>query len=249
MKYSSIVVGPLRAYLQPGIPLGPWGVQIYPAASQNIPVAKDIGVVANFSDSLVFEAKTNDGTQTAKGKWTRYAVGVRAASWRATSRTVRSSASKRRTAHRRSSFPTTATPSFRICPASTTSTSARAPMRASRSVRPRCFVGAGYMNILSSGKFGEMFPHATLGGVDAKLGASYGLMPWLDVKAAFAYTRISKQIAAGGQVTFEGGALDQYFVGNVGLSGFSRRSPNMKKTLSYFRSAPCSSLSPAARER
>src|SRR5439155_753559 len=77
LKYSSIVVGPLRAYLQPGIPAAALGIQVYPAASQNIPVAKDIGIVANFSDSAVFEAKTNDGTQTAKGKWTRYAVGVR----------------------------------------------------------------------------------------------------------------------------------------------------------------------------
>src|SRR5207249_4835482 len=81
------------------------------------------------------------------------------------------------------------------------------------------FVGAGYMNIMSAGKFGDMFPHATVGGLDAKVGGSYGVTPWLEAKASFAYTRVFSNAHPQGTDTFiAGGALDQYFVGNVGVS-------------------------------
>jgi hypothetical protein len=218
LKYSTVVVGPLRAYVQPGIAAWSVGIQLYPAASQNIPVAKDIGIVARFSDSLVFESKTSDGTQSAKGKWTRYAVGVRG---------------------RIPTGPGANSPLFGLeatyggwkyafsgtdqvvndLPAVDykfvrAAADARFPFGAAA-----IFLGAGYMNIMSSGPFGEKFPHATLGGVDAKAGASYGLAPWIEARASFTYARIFSTAKSAPEDNFiAGGALDQYFVGNVGVA-------------------------------
>jgi hypothetical protein len=217
LKYSTVVVGPLRSYLQPGIAAWAVGIQIYPAATQNIPVAKDIGIVARASDSLTFESKTSDGTQTAKGKWTRYAVGVRGripigqaggplvglegtyGAWKydfsGTDSVV-------------SDLPAV---DYKFVRAGA---DARVPFG-----KAAVFLGAGYMNIMSSGAFGDRFPHASIGGVDAKLGASYGLTPWLEARAAFTYARIfstAKPVAADNFIA--GGALDQYFVGSAGVS-------------------------------
>jgi hypothetical protein len=219
MKYSSITIGPLRAYLQPGIIAPAASIQIYPAASQNIPVAKDIGIVASVADSMVFEAKTNDGASTAKGKWTRYAVGVRGritAGDKPDSPLIGIEGTYGASTFK---FSDNGDPILQDLPA-VDYKFIRAGADARIPVGPAAvFVGAGYMNIMSSGHFGEMFPHATIGGVDAKLGASYGIMPWLDIKASVAYMRIfSTANSQGPDQYIAGGALDQYFIGNVGLA-------------------------------
>jgi hypothetical protein len=87
------------------------------------------------------------------------------------------------------------------------------------------FFGVGYMNIMSSGKFADTFPHVTMGGLDAKVGGSYALMPWLEAKATFVYTRIFASFhptdddARSGVLPIAGGALDQYFVPSLALAG------------------------------
>jgi hypothetical protein len=220
LKYSTIVVGPLRAYLQPGIPAWSVGLQLYPAASQNIPVAKDIGLVARASDSLVFESKTNDGIQSAKGKWTRYAFGVRGripvkegpdsplfgveavyGSWKF-------AFSGDDQVVQNGELPAVDYKYIRA------GADGRVPFGPAA-----IFFGAGYMNIMSSGRLGEMFPHQTIAGVDGKIGGSYGLTPWLEAKASFGYTRIFSNAKSEGKDQYiAGGALDQYFVGNAGVS-------------------------------
>jgi hypothetical protein len=219
LKYSTIVVGPLRAYLQPGIPAWSAGLQLYPAASQNIPVAKDIGLVARVSDSLVFESQTNDGAHTARGKWTRYAVGVRGriplgdksdgplfgvegtyGAWKfdfaGDDQTIVDELPNVDYKFVRAGF------------------DGRIPFGPAA-----IFVGAGYMNIMSAGKFSDKFPHMSIAGVDAKVGGSYGLMQWLEARASFGYTRIFSSFKPVGTDQYiAGGALDQYFVGNLALA-------------------------------
>jgi hypothetical protein len=79
------------------------------------------------------------------------------------------------------------------------------------------------MNMMSSGVFGTKFPHATVGGVDAKVGGSYAFMPWLEARASFTYTRVFSSMHptvedAQAGYPIAGGALDQYYVGNAGVS-------------------------------
>jgi hypothetical protein len=218
LKYSTIVVGPLRAYLQPGIPAWALGIQLYPAASQNIPVAKDIGLVANASQSLVFESKTNDGTQSAKGQMTRWAVGVHGrilAGDKPESPLVGVEAVYGEWKY---SF-AGEDPVVNDLP-DVDYKYVRGGADARIPFGPAAvFVGAGYMSVMSSGKFGDMFPHASIGGVDAKFGGSYALLPTLEARASVAYTRIfSSAHPQASDNIIAGGALDQYIIGNVGLS-------------------------------
>jgi hypothetical protein len=218
LKYSTIVVGPLRAYLQPGIPAWSVGIQIYPAASQNIPFAKDIGIVARASDSLVFESQTNDGSQSAKGKFTRYAVGAR----------------YRIPVNDKADSPLFGVEAtygeWKFDFAGTDQVVLELPAVDYKYIRAGAdgripfgpaavFFGAGYMHIMSAGKFGDMFPHESIAGVDAKVGGSYGLTPWLEARASFVYTRVfSSANPQGSDQYIAGGALDQYFVGNMALA-------------------------------
>jgi hypothetical protein len=218
-KYSSIVVGPLRAYLQPGIPAWTVGIQLYPAASQNIPVAKDIGLVARVSDSLVFESKTNDGAQSAKGKWTRYAVGVRGRI-AANDKGADSPLFGIEAMYGAWKFAFSGADQVVLELPEVDYKYIRVGADGRVPFGPAAvFFGAGYMNIMSAGAFGDMFPHMTIAGVDAKVGGSYGLTPFLEAKAQFGYTRIFSSAHPEGKDQFiAGGALDQYFVGNMALA-------------------------------
>jgi len=223
LSYSSVVIGQeLRAYLQPGIAAWAVGIQFYPAATQNVPIAKDIGLVARFSDSLVFEAKTSDGTQSAKGKWTRYAFGVRGrllAGDKPGSPLLGLEGTYGDSKYQFSGTDLVVADlpevDYKFIRAAA---DARIPFG-----RAAVFVGAGYMNVMSTGAFGSKFPHATVAGVDGRVGAGYAFMPWLEARASVTYTRVFSSIhptVEDSQAGFPiaGGALDQYFVGSAGVS-------------------------------
>ena len=219
MKYNQVLLGALRGYSQPGVASWALGVQIYPAASQNIPVAKDIGIVARYSDSLVFESKTGDGSQTAKGKWTKYAVGVRGRI--AVGDKPASPLIGIEGMYGSSKYDFAGTDQVVLELPSVNYTFIRAGADARVPFGPAALtVGAGYINVMSGGKLGDLFPKAKFSGVDAKIGVSYAFISWLEARALFTYTRIGMK--ANPDVTSDpfiaGGAIDQYFVGNIGIS-------------------------------
>jgi len=219
MKYNQVLLGALRGYSQPGVASWALGVQIYPAASQNIPVAKDIGIVARYSDSLVFESKTGDGSQTAKGKWTKYAVGVRGRI--AVGDKPASPLIGIEGMYGSSKYDFAGTDQVVLELPSVNYTFIRAGADARVPFGPAALtVGAGYINVMSGGKLGDQFPKAKFSGVDAKIGVSYAFISWLEARALFTYTRIGMK--ANPDVTSDpfiaGGAIDQYFVGNIGIS-------------------------------
>jgi hypothetical protein len=79
--------------------------------------------------------------------------------------------------------------------------------------------GAGYMNILSAGPLTDRFPNARIFGVDAMIGGTYPVMPWVDVRLALSYARIFSNMHADVDAEYvAAGALDQYIVGNLGMS-------------------------------
>jgi hypothetical protein len=222
MRYVDIAYAatPLRGYAQPGIPAFSVAVQIYPAADQGIPVAKDLGLVGGYADSLVFQAKTSDGTQSTKGKWTRFHIGVRGrilVGEKPNSPLVGVEGTYGGSRYHFGSgdvisqdLPENDYKYVRL------GADARVPFGPAA-----VFGGLGYMNILSSGRFGEIFPHATIGGLDAKVGGAYAFLPWLEARASFAYTRIfsnAHSAADGSDPYAAGGALDSYYVGNIGVS-------------------------------
>ena len=81
--------------------------------------------------------------------------------------------------------------------------------------------GAGYVHVLSGGPFTDRFPHAKMMGVDARIGAAYSVVPWLQIKAMAEYERVASHLnpkLGEGTPAVAGGSLDQYFIANLGVS-------------------------------
>jgi hypothetical protein len=218
LDYINPVSGPLRPYRAPAIGVYSIGGEIYPAASSGINVAKDIGLVARVANSLALETKSEDGTQTARALFWRYSVGLRG----------RILAGKTKESPLIGLEGTYGVWSFLF--GGDPELVDEAPpvqyryLRAGADVRVPLGVftllgGAGYMNVLSAGPWTDRFPNARIFGVDATIGGTYPVMPWVDVRLALTYARIFSNTHADVDGPYvAAGAVDQYVMGNLGVS-------------------------------
>ena len=218
LDYINPLDGPLRPYRAPAIGVYSFGGEIYPAASSGINVAKDIGLVGRVANSLALESKSEDGTQTARAIFWRYAVGLRG----------RILAGKAKDSPLIGLEGTYGVWSFLF--GGDPDLIDEAPpvqyryLRAGADVRVPVSVfsllgSAGYMNVLSAGPWTERFPNARIFGVDATIGGTYPVMPWVDVRLALTYARIFSNTSADVDGPYvAAGARDQYFIGNLGVS-------------------------------
>jgi hypothetical protein len=217
-SYKQALLGGLRSYTNNGIPMGSVGVEVYPLVISGTPIARDIALVGRFGTSLSFDSKDSTGNATAKGSWSRWQLGGRARIH--TGETFASPLVGIELTYGDSKFEFTGdgaavngAPSvdykyLRL------GADVRIPFGAFALLG-----GAGYLNILSSGAFGDRFPHATIGGIDAKLGATYRVAQNVEVLVDGDYTRIfSSENPQPGETFVAGGALDQYFVLRAGVS-------------------------------
>jgi len=217
-SYNQALLGGLRSYTNNAIPMGSIGVEFYPLAQSGTPVARDIGLVGRFGASLSFDSKTKAGDQSAKGTWSRYAIGARA----------RIHAGDGAGAPLIGIEGTYGDSKFEFT--GTDPVIATIPSVDYKYIRGGADIripfgafallgGAGYLGILSSGPFGEKFPHATIGGVDAKLTATYRVAENVELLASGDYLRVfSKENPRPGETFVAGGALDQYVVFRAGVS-------------------------------
>jgi hypothetical protein len=217
-KYNDPLAGALRAYAAPGVAMWSIGAEFYPGATSGIAFAKDIGLVGRFGMAMSWDSKTRDGLQSATGAWQRYAVGVRG----------------RIKAGDKSDSPLIgleATYSdFHFTFSGNDQAVDEVPAVNYKSVRPAADIrvpfgafsllgGAGYMYIFNAGPFGDRFPHETIAGVDATVGGSYEITPWLAGKVTANYIRVfSSAHPEVGDAYIAGGALDQYMVLHLGVS-------------------------------
>jgi hypothetical protein len=218
LDYTNPLYGPLRPYRAPAIGVYSIGGEIYPAASSGIDVAKDIGLAFRVANSLSLESKSEDGTQTARAVFWRYAVGLRG----------RILAGKTKDSPLIGLEGTYGVWSFLF--GGDPELIEEAPpvqyryLRAGADVRVPVGVfsllgGAGYMNILSAGPLTDRFPNARIFGVDATIGGAYPVMPWVDVRLALTYARIFSNTHADPDAAYvAAGVLDQYVIGNLGIS-------------------------------
>jgi hypothetical protein len=78
--------------------------------------------------------------------------------------------------------------------------------------KPVLLGGFGYQLVLGSGPFEDRFPHASAGGIDARLGAALPLAEVLEARLWFEYTRFFFNLQPEpDDRAVAGGALDQYF--------------------------------------
>jgi hypothetical protein len=76
--------------------------------------------------------------------------------------------------------------------------------------------GASYLDVLSTGDFGTLFPRTTVSGIDATVGASYAIAPRIELSLDVVYTRFFYSLLpVPGDPYVAGGALDQ--MGTVSL--------------------------------
>jgi hypothetical protein len=216
--YNQVLLGGVRSYTNNAIPMGSIAVEAYPLATSGTPIARDIGIVGRFGTSLSFTSKTEAGDQEAKGTWTRYSIGGRGRIH--TSDHPGAVLVGIEGTYGDSKFTFTGDqPVVSQVPSVDykylrLGADLRAPFGAFALLG-----GAGYMAILSSGPFGDRFPHATIGGVDAHLGANYRVAQNVEVIASGDYQRIfSKENPQPGEPFVAGGALDQFFIFRVGAS-------------------------------
>jgi hypothetical protein len=79
--------------------------------------------------------------------------------------------------------------------------------------------GVSYLPVLSVAPMGDRFPHESVAGVGADLGAAMRVAPWLEARLSTHYDRLFYKLhPEPGETYIAGGALDQYLSLNVGAS-------------------------------
>ena len=217
LQYSDPWAGRLRPYEAPGIGIYSVGAELYPGASTNIEVLKDVGLVGRFAGSLPVESETSDG-QKVKGSFQRYAVGFRA---------------RIPTGDRKKSALIGVEATYGLWNYAFTGTDEavdEAPSVRYQYVRAGAdaripfgpwalLAGAGYMNIASAGMLSERFPNLTVSGVDALGGGTYAIAPPVELRLLVTYSRFfSSANPEPGADYIAGGTLDQYVILTLGAS-------------------------------
>jgi hypothetical protein len=79
--------------------------------------------------------------------------------------------------------------------------------------------GGGYLFVLSSGDMGGLFPRETVGGIEARIGASYALARSFELSLGIGYTRFFYSMhPLPGDANVAGGALDEMVRVSLGLA-------------------------------
>jgi hypothetical protein len=219
-KYSDPVGGKLRAYAAPGVGMFAIGAEFYPGATTGIAFAKDIGLFGRFGMAMGWESKTRDGQYSAIGSWQRYGFGVRG----------------RIKAGDGADAPLVGLElgysdfKFAFTGDDPVVVNKELPEVDYKFVRPGADIrvpfgafsllgGAGYMYIFNAGPMHDRFPHETIGGVDARIGGAYAVMPWLQGKITADYVRVfSTANSVPSDPDRAGGALDQYLIVHLGVT-------------------------------
>ena len=217
LQYSDPWAGRLRPYEAPGIAVYSVGAELYPGASTNIEVLKDVGLVGRFAGSLPVESETADG-QKVKGSFQRYALGFRA---------------RIPTGDRKKSALIGVEATYGLWNYAFTGTDEavdEAPSVQYKYVRAGAdaripfgpwalLAGAGYMNVASAGMLSERFPNLTVSGVDALGGGTYAIAPPVELRLLVTYSRFfSSANPEPGADYIAGGTLDQFVILTLGAS-------------------------------
>lgn len=75
-KYNDAVGYNLAAYRLPVAPMATFGIEAYPAASSEVPVLRDLGIVAHVSRGFAFDSTTPQGV-ALETSWTRFGGDLR----------------------------------------------------------------------------------------------------------------------------------------------------------------------------
>jgi hypothetical protein len=218
LEYSDAVAGQLRNHAVPAMAVYSAGLEVYPATASGLAVLENVGLVGKFASSFEVESKTTDGTQAARGSFSRYEIGVRG---------------RIPTGDKKDGVLIGLQGTYGVWAfafngrdplVNDALTAEYKYLRAAADVRVpsgafALLGGAGYMNVSSAGPFSERFPRATIQGVDAVIGGAYAFTSQVGIRAQVTYARIFSSAHPELDAPYvAGGALDQYVVIDLGVS-------------------------------
>jgi hypothetical protein len=204
---------PYRVALRPGIAAN---AEVYPFARSDVGVLKDVGVVLGVTQTFGFDSETADHGRVSTS-FRAFDVGVAARI-----HTGKSEAAPLlgvRASYVGSSFgfgdsvavAAGELPEIRYH-LLRAELDARVPFGAFAA-----FAGVSYLQVLDAEPMQSRFPHESVHGVGARVGASARVLPWLEARLEARYDRIFYDLRpVPGDEYVAGGALDQYESLNVG---------------------------------
>ncbi len=207
-NYTQGLTTNLREYQLNGAPLFALQGAVYPGANTGLPVLRDVGVVAGYTQAFALQSASSDigSTQT---HWSRYYAGGRVrlrtgqgfAPVLALTAAYGSESFEFTAYDPSANFPSVAYRFVRM------SADVRVPLG-----RVALFCNGGYLDVLSAGDVGSRFPKASVGGVQAELGAGFRIVPGLETRLSGSYRRFFYSMnPTPGDSFVAGGALDQFF--------------------------------------
>jgi hypothetical protein len=215
-RYHDAVGYDLAPYRLPAAPMVTFGIEAYPAASSEVPVLRDLGIVAHVSRGFAFDSTTPQGV-TLETSWTRFGGDLRQRFiWAGSHRfelgvLVGVDASYfGMTAKSRvpALLPTARTVALRF----------GVDGRLHLGWRLSLLAGAGYLLTTNRGEVYEHFRDPSVHGVDGDLGFAVDLGAGLEARLSGRYTRYFASFTPVlGDRYVAGGALDEQLQGGLGV--------------------------------
>src|SRR6478609_3570798 len=215
-KYNDAVGYDLADYRLPVAPMATVGIEAYPAASSDIPVLRDLGIVAHVSRGFAFDSSTPQGV-SLETSWTRFGgelrerlilpgphrlevgilVGADASYFGMTAKgTVPALLPAARTVALRFGFDARLRLAWRLS----------------------LLAGGAYLLTTSRGEIYEHFRDASVHGLDADFGFAVDLGAGFEARLAGRYTRYFASFKPVlGDRYVAGGALDEQWQGGLGI--------------------------------
>lgn len=217
-SYVERITPALRPYALDAAPLATVSGVVYPLASTNLPVVRDLGITGDYSRAFALASEDSTGAHVAT-TWQSFDVG-------ATERIplTRGLVANISVGYGGNDFQFTQ--NLAGGAAALPSVAYRF-VRIGGDVRLRflsafsAYAGGSYLDVLNSGYTAELFPRESVGGVEGHLGASYALAKNWEVSLSASYTRMFYSFnPLPGDASVAGGALDEQ---TRLLAGFSYR--------------------------
>ncbi|MGO8993719.1 MAG: hypothetical protein ACLQVI_10345 [Polyangiaceae bacterium] len=215
-SYVDRITPTLRPYDLPAAPMASVAAVIYPLAFTHTPVLRDFGVTGDYARAFAFSSEDSTGDVVGT-TWQSFDVGA----------TERIPLTRALVANVAVGF---GGDDF-LFDQSLAGTAAALPSVSYRFVRAggdlrasflsafTAFGGGSYLDLLSTGYVGDLFPRQSVGGVEGHLGASYAIARSFELSVSGSYSRFFYSFnPVPGDANVAGGALDEQTRILAGLS-------------------------------
>jgi hypothetical protein len=214
--YSDPIGAMPRPYLLAAAPLATFELEVYPLASTNIPVLRDIGVRGRVSRAFALASATTNGVPL-DNSWTRFSGELRGRVLWPGKRAFQLGLSAGVDGTYFDLDTGTAVGAL-VPSARTLSARIGADARARVAGRFSLLVGAAYLATLTRGEIYDRFRRPRVAGIDADLAVAIALTPGLEARVGGRYTRYFASFDPEvGDPAVAGGALDQQIQMGVAL--------------------------------